>query len=89
MRGGRDGEMLRLDGYEERAQMPTDTTTLIYVDCDIPDGMTLVEWRRDRDAAERTARHEAREARAAKRAAARRRLLPRLGARPALRPRFA
>jgi hypothetical protein len=60
---------------------------LLYVDCDIPDGVTLVEWRRDKVATERRSRVEAKQARAARRAAARRRLLPRLGARPALRPR--
>ncbi len=70
--------------------MSTDTIPHLYVDCDIPDGVTLVEWRRDKVAAERRTREEAREARAAKRAAtARKRLLPRLGTRPALRPRFA
>jgi hypothetical protein len=62
---------------------------LLYVDCDIAGGQTLVEWRRDRVAAERRPKAEAREARAARRAAALRGLLPRLGGRPALRPRFA
>jgi hypothetical protein len=69
--------------------MSTDTIPHLYVDCDIPDGMTLTEWRRDKVAAERRSREEAREARAHRRAAARKRLLPRLGTRPALRPRFA
>jgi hypothetical protein len=62
---------------------------LIYVDCDIPDGVTLVEWRREKVAAERRSRAEAREARAAQRAAALKRLLPRLRPAPALRPRVA
>ena len=62
---------------------------LLYVDCDIPDGMTLVEWRQEKDAAGRRAHQEARESRSAARAAARKRLLPRLGARPSFRPRFA
>ncbi len=57
MRGGRIGGKLRLDGYEERAQMPTDNTTLIYVDCDIPDGMTLTEWRRAQAPVRRRRRH--------------------------------
>ncbi len=70
--------------------MSSDHIPLTYVDCDIPDGVTLVEWRRTKVAAERRSREEAREARAhARRAAVRRRLLPRLGTRPALRPRFA
>ena len=69
--------------------MSSDTIPLIYVDCDIPDGVTLVEWRRDRVAAERRSRQEAREARAHARRSALKRLLPRLGTRPALRPRFA
>jgi hypothetical protein len=56
---------------------------LHYVECDIPDGVTLTQWRRDKVAAERRSREEARASRP------RRRLLPRLGARPALRPRFA
>jgi hypothetical protein len=51
---------------------------LMYVECDIPDGVTLVEWRRDQAAAAR-ARHE--EARATR---PRRRLRQ-----PALRLRFA
>ena len=88
MRPRSGGEMLRLDGYEERATMSSDHIPLIYVDCDIPDGVTLVEWRRDKVAAERHTRLEAREARAARRSAALKRLLPRLGTRPALRPRF-
>jgi hypothetical protein len=66
--------------------MSSDHIPLTYVDCDIPDGVTLVEWRRTKVAAERRSR-EARAA--ARRAAARKRLLPRLGTRPALRPRFA
>ena len=70
--------------------MSSDNIPLQYVDCDIPDGMTLTAWRREKVAAERTALLEAREARAARRAAAFKRLLPRLGTpRPALRPRFA
>ncbi len=69
--------------------MSSDHIPLTYVDCDIPDGVTLVEWRRTKVAAERRSREEARQARAAGRAAARKRLLPRLGTRPALRPRFA
>ncbi len=55
---------------------------LLYVDCDIPDGATLTQWRRDKAAAERRSREEARAARP------RRRLLPRPAARPAFRPRF-
>jgi hypothetical protein len=64
---------------------------LLYVDCDIPDGVTLVEWRREKVAAERRTRDEAREARARARAAAFRRRLPRLRPAPApsFRPRFA
>ena len=62
---------------------------LLYVDCDIPDGVTLVEWRRDRVAIERRDRVEAREARAAARTAALKRRLPRLGPLPSFRPRFA
>ncbi len=61
---------------------------LLYVDCDIPDGTTLTEWRRDRVATERRNRDEIREARAAARAAALRRRLPRLGPLPSFRPRF-
>ena len=56
---------------------------LHYVECDIPDGVTLTQWRRDKVAAERRSREEAGAARP------RRRLLPRPSARPALRPRFA
>jgi hypothetical protein len=66
---------------------------LLYVDCDIPGGQTLAEWRQAKNVAERRTITEAREARAASRAAAFKRLLPRLGVRPApapaLRPRFA
>ncbi len=70
--------------------MSTDHIPMIYVDCDIPDGVTLVEWRRDKVAAERRSALEAREARSqARRSALKRLLLPRLGTRPALRPRFA
>ena len=69
--------------------MSSDTIPLIYVDCDIPDGVTLVEWRRDKVAAERRIAQEAREARAQARRNALKRLLPRLGTRPAPRPRFA
>ena len=61
---------------------------LLYVDCDIPDGTTLTEWRRDRAAHERQDRIEAREARAAARMAALKRRLPRLVPRPSFRPRF-
>ena len=89
MRARTGGEMLRLDAYEERATMSSDNIPLIYVDCDIPDGVTLVEWRRDKVAAERRTELEAREARSQARRAALRRRLPRLGTRPALRPRFA
>jgi len=56
---------------------------LLYVDCDIPDGVTLAEWRRDKVATDRRSREETRAARP------RRSLLPRIGTRPALRPRFA
>ena len=31
-------------------------TSVAYVDCDIPDGQTLVEWRLERDAARRAER---------------------------------
>jgi hypothetical protein len=55
----------------------------VYVECDLTDGATLVEWRRDQIAAARRTREEARSARP------RRRLLPRLAPMPALRPRFA
>ena len=64
--------------------------SLQYVECDIPDGVTLVEWRRTKDAAERRSRDEARSEARAARAASLKRLLPRIGMpRPALRPRFA
>jgi hypothetical protein len=56
---------------------------LMYVECDIPDGATLVEWRREKVASARRIREEARAARP------RRRLFPRLAPQPALRPRFA
>ncbi len=69
--------------------MSSDHIPLIYVDCDIPDGVTLVEWRRDKVAAERRTQQEVREARSQARRSALKRLLPRLGTRPALRPRFA
>ena len=69
--------------------MSSDNIPLIYVDCDIADGVTLVEWRRDKVAAERRSALEAREARSQARRSALKRLLPRLGTRPALRPRFA
>ena len=59
------------------------TAPLIYIESDIPDGMTLVEWRRDKAAAARRTREEARATRP------RRRLLPRLAPVPAFRPRFA
>ena len=62
--------------------MSSDHTPLIYVDCDIPDGVTLTAWRRDRLAAERRTRQEAR-------TTLLRRLRPRLGTRPLLWPRFA
>jgi hypothetical protein len=55
---------------------------LLYVDSDIPDGMTLVEWRRTNDAAARHTREDARSARP------KRRLLPRLAPQPVFRPRF-
>ena len=76
--------MLRTDNH----------SPLMYVECDIPDGMTLIEWRREKVAAERHARAEAREARTAERTAALKRLLPRLAPpkpkpRPSFRPRFA
>jgi hypothetical protein len=32
------------------------STSFAYIDCDIPDGQTLVEWRRDRVAARRAER---------------------------------
>jgi len=32
------------------------STSFAYIDCDIPDGQTLVEWRRDRNAARRAER---------------------------------
>ena len=69
--------------------MSTDHIPLMYVDCDIPDGVTLVEWRRNKVAAQRLSALEAREARSQARRSALKRLLPRLGTRPALRPRFA
>ena len=64
---------------------------LLYVDCDIPDGVTLVEWRLEKVAAERRDRDAAREARSRARTAALKRRLPRLRPAPvpALRPRFA
>jgi hypothetical protein len=64
---------------------------LVYVDCDIPDGMTLVEWRAEKNRAERRSRQEAGEARSQARRIALKRRLPRLGLRPApsFRPRFA
>ena len=63
---------------------------LIYVDCDIPDGMTLVEWRATKDRADRHAREEAREARSQARRVALKRRLPRISLRPqpSFRPRF-
>ena len=73
----------------------THTPPLVYVDCDIPDGVTLVAWRRERDAAERRSRAEVREARSLARRNAIRRRLPRLGLglglgpKPSFRPRFA
>ena len=69
----------------------THTQPLIYVDCDIPDGVTLVAWRREKDAAERRSRAEVREARSLARRNAVRRRLPRLGfgLKPSFRPRFA
>jgi hypothetical protein len=30
-------------------------TSFAYVDCDVPEGQTLAEWRRERDAARRAA----------------------------------
>jgi hypothetical protein len=64
---------------------------LVYVDCDIPDGMTLVEWRAMKDRAERRSRQEASEARSQARRSVLKRRLPRLGLRPqpSFRPRFA
>ena len=69
----------------------THTRLLVYVDCDIPDGVTLVAWRRERDGAEHRSRAEVREARSLARRNAIRRRLPRLGlgAKPSFRPRFA
>jgi len=32
------------------------STSFAYIDSDVPDGQTLVEWRRDRDAARRAQR---------------------------------
>ncbi|HEV3000542.1 MAG TPA: hypothetical protein VGW75_07375 [Solirubrobacteraceae bacterium] len=64
--------------------MSSDHIPLLYVDRDVADGVTLATWRRDTVAAE----DRVREARAAWRGSARRRLFPRLGTRPALRPRF-
>ncbi len=60
--------------------MSSDHIPLIYVDCDMPEGVTLTEWRREKAAAERQAREEARSLRP------RHRLLKRRGTRPALRP---
>jgi hypothetical protein len=51
-------------------------TSIAYVDCDIPDGQTLVEWRRELDAARRAERP-------ARRRSPR---LPRLPRLPLLRP---
>jgi hypothetical protein len=62
---------------------------LIYVDCDIPDGVTLVEWRVRKNALERRTRQEARAARSLARRTSLKRRLPRLGLRPSFRPRFA
>ncbi len=56
---------------------------LLYVECDMREGESLLDWRRERVAAARRDRAEAREARSAARAAAFKRLLPRL---PRLRP---
>ncbi len=67
----------------------SDNIPLVYVDCDIPAGVTLTEWRRGKVAAERDARAEARAARSAQRTAILKGLLPRLAPRPNLRPRFA
>ena len=67
----------------------SDNIPLVYVDCDIPAGVTLTEWRRDKVAAERRDRAEAREARTAARTAVLKGLLPRLAPRPTVRPRFA
>jgi hypothetical protein len=69
--------------------MSSDNIPLVYVDCDIADGVTLTEWRREKVAAERQARLEAREARSAARSAALKRLRPRLAPRGgSFRPRF-
>jgi hypothetical protein len=62
---------------------------LLYVDCDIPDGVTLTEWRREKAAADLRDRAEARADAREARARAFRRRLPRLRPAPALRPRFA
>ncbi len=69
--------------------MSSDNIPLVYVDCDIADGVTLTEWRREKVAAARQARVEAREARSASRSAALKRLRPRLAPRSGgFRPRF-
>ena len=62
---------------------------LIYVDCDLPEGTTLVDWRREQVVAARHERDQAREARSAARLAAFRRRLPRWRPAPSFRPRFA
>jgi hypothetical protein len=33
-----------------------DATSFAYIQCDVPEGQTLAEWRRERDAARRAAR---------------------------------
>ena len=76
-------------GEEACPMLRSTDIPLLYVDCDIPDGATLVEWRRERVATERRNRDETREARAAARTAALKRRLPRLGPLPTFRPRFA
>jgi hypothetical protein len=83
MRRGARGGKLRT--------MPHSTDIpLEYVECDLPDGMTLVEWRRTKVAAARSSREEAKASARAARAASLKRLLPRLGTpQPAFRPRFA
>ena len=65
--------------------MSSDYIPHLYVDRDIAGGVTLAAWRRETAVAE----DRVRQARGAWRSAARRRVFPRFGTRPALRPRFA
>jgi hypothetical protein len=51
------------------------STSFAYIDCDIPDGQTLVEWRLELDAARRAERRASRTFR-----------MPRLPRMPRLRP---